>query len=252
MTDYVDLHCHWVWQIDDGARTESEGLEMLSLLAQAGFRHVVATPHMRPGMFDNSPAQLIEAYLRTDGARGSRSDLPHTSLGSEHFFDSDVVARIHDGSALPYREGAVPEATPRSGGGILVEFADLTPLPVIERQLFDLQTRGFIPVIAHPERYRNVWTEPERLVRLVELGSVALLDVSALVGKYGRHAEGAAWDLLEREAYGAACTDSHRPSDVEWAEKGMARLAEEYGEDELIYLMSEGPRALLMGKRPPP
>src|SRR5579862_9514452 len=58
MAGFIDLHCHWVAAIDDGARTFEQGLDMLRRLQSAGFAKVVATPHMRPGMFDNDKAML--------------------------------------------------------------------------------------------------------------------------------------------------------------------------------------------------
>jgi protein-tyrosine phosphatase len=240
-----------VWQIDDGARTADEGIEMLQRLAEIGFGHVVATPHMRPGMFDNLDRDLSKAYLQTLGTLEGQANLPATSLGSEHFFDSEVIGRIRSGQGLPYREMFSPDEGARRGGAILIEFADLSPLSVIERQLFELQTEGYIPVIAHPERYRTCWKSPETVQRLVDLGSVALLDIAALVGKYGRRSKAAAWELLEMGTYDAACTDSHRPSDVELADQGIGELRGKYGDEEVEFLFRHGPRALLEGGRPP-
>jgi protein-tyrosine phosphatase len=200
-------------------------------------------------MFDNTPEDLCAAYDKTKRARTLASDLPQTSLGSEHFFDAQVMSNILGGRGLPYSEHEQTQEV-RKGGAILIEFSDLVPLKVIEKQLFQLQTAGFIPVIAHPERYRAVWTDRESLSRLIDLGSVALLDVSSLVGKYGRRAQDAAEALLEEGLYDAACTDSHRPSDVDSAETAMARLEKLYGAEELQLLLAENPARLLRGQRP--
>ncbi len=221
---------------------------MLRKLKQLGFSHVVATPHMRPGMFDNRPSDLHSAYSATESARCSTPELPNTSLGSEHFFDATVLADILTGDGLPYRPSE--KAPNRHGGAILVEFADLTALQLIEKQLFALQTKGFIPVIAHPERYRAAWKTPELVTRLVDLGSVALLDISSLVGKYGRRAQTCAEQLLKLGIYDAACTDSHRPGDVDTAEEAMDRVVSVYGQDELDLLLRENPTKLLHGQRP--
>lgn len=223
-----------------------EGASMLSGLKRLGFEHVVATPHIRPGMFDNHALDLVTAYRSTLLDLRAYSDLPETSLASEHFFDSDVILRIHRGEGLPYRrESDLSEK--REGGSILVEFHDLAPLKVIEAQLYELQVKGYRPVIAHPERYRACWKEPGIVERLVQLGSVALLDTAALVGKYGRRAKGSARELLDRGAYAAACSDAHRPSDIDLLEEGMSFISEEYGEEEVSRLFSTGPKALLGG-----
>ena len=224
---------------------------MLRRLAKIGFCHVVATPHMRPGMFDNRIDDLQAAYLNARSSLGESADLPHTSLGSEHFFDTDVISEILAGRGLPYLDRPVSPDDSRRQGALLIEFSDLTPLRLIEDQLFQLQTSGFVPVIAHPERYRAVWSEPEIVARLVDLGSVALLDVAALVGKYGERSQVAAHELMALGVYDAACTDAHRPSDVELAGQGMLRIEEMYGADEVSLLFAENPRLLLAGVRPP-
>jgi len=177
-------------------------------------------------------------------------DLPSVSLGSEHFFDESVIRAILDGQGLPYRAEFASTETSRDGGGILIEFHDLTPMPIIERQLFELQTRGYLPVLAHPERYRAVWKEPDLVTRLVERGCVALLDTAALAGKYGSRAKGCARKLMEMEAYDAACSDAHRPADAKLVHKGMKWIESSYGSEEIDFLFSTGPRALLEGKRP--
>lgn len=207
---------------------------------------------MRPGMFENTVDDLRRAYERTKEARASRSDLPETSLGSEHFFDADVVSRILKGQGLPYSASAHIDGVRQHGGAILVEFSDLAAVALIEKQLFQLQVQGFIPVIAHPERYRAIWKDEEIISRLVDLGSVALLDISALVGKYGRRAQSAAESLLEAGIYDAACTDSHRPADVDFAEKAMNQVEKRYGTEELQLLLRENPTRLLHGQRPLP
>src|SRR5688500_12788406 len=102
MAAFVDLHCHWVAGIDDGARTPEEGLAILAGVGELGFEHVVATPHMRPGMFDNDRTRLEEAYKKMLPALERAPALPRVSLASEHFFDDTVVGRIRAGEALPY------------------------------------------------------------------------------------------------------------------------------------------------------
>lgn len=258
---FVDLHCHWVHQIDDGARTIEESRAMLNGLWELGFGHVVATPHMRPGMFENSQRHIQDAFRRTCGllhddpawpARGvPEVGLPEVSLGSEHFFDAQVLHAVHCGQGLPYRALTEPcETNARLGGAFLLEFLDLTPLPIIHAQLFELQTRGYVVVVAHPERYRATWGHPDVVEDLVNRGAVTLLDTAALVGKYGRRARDSALALLEEGLYHAACSDAHRPSDVDLVKQGMCYIEEHYGRTEVELLFSDNPRTLLAGGRP--
>jgi protein-tyrosine phosphatase len=236
----VDLHCHFVAGIDDGAPSAGEGIAMLRALAQAGFERVVATPHMRPGMFENTREELTAAFERMQPLLAAETGLPEVGLSSEHYFDDIVYQRLLSGEGLPYP----------GGRAALLEFYGVDFPPVVVERLFDLRRRGIRPVIAHPERYRYVWKNPDALERLVESGVATLLDAAALVGKYGREPQRCAEMLLERELYHAACSDAHRTADVAEVAQGIRRIAELYGDEEVEFLLSDGPRQILEGKLP--
>ncbi len=238
MPGFIDLHCHWIADIDDGARSASDGVEMLRRLGALGFEQVVATPHMRPGLFDNDRARLTAAYEAMMDPLSREEHLPRVHLSSEHYFDEVVFERLLAGEALPYP----------GGRAVLVEFYDMPFSSGLERRLFELQRRGLVPVIAHPERYRALWSEPRRLERLIELGSVALLDACALVGKYGSAARRCAEELLELELYQAACSDAHRPDDVTELARALEWLERRYDSSEVQFLFADGPRAILEGR----
>jgi protein-tyrosine phosphatase len=237
---FVDLHCHWIAGIDDGAPTETEGLSMLRALRAAGFDRVVATPHMRIGMFDNRREDLTGAYERMLPALEGEADLPEVELSCEHYFDDTVYRRLLAGEALPYP----------GGRAALLEFYGVDFPPVVLERLFDLRRRQLLPVIAHPERYRVFWRNPDALERLVDSGVGTLLDAAALVGKYGREPQRCAETLLERGLYHAACSDAHRASDVADVTRGIERVLDLYGEEEVEFLFRAGPRQLLEGKLP--
>lgn len=239
MTGFVDLHCHWIAGIDDGAKTPEDGAAMLRGLRTLGFDTVVATPHMRPAMFPNERHHLEAAYaaMRVH----IQGEMPQTLLASEHFFDEVVFARLMRGEGLPYPQIATTKIKRRS---ILIEFPEHFPAQVAHR-FDDLMRVGLRPVLAHPERYRSVWKDDACLDPLLELGTALLLDVCALVGKYGAAAEKAAHKLLDEEAYEAACTDAHRPDDLTVVEKALARLEQLVGKQERDRLMREGPLGIL-------
>jgi protein-tyrosine phosphatase len=233
---FVDLHCHWIAGIDDGAPDPEEGLAMLRALRGAGFDFVMATPHMRPGMFDNTKEDLTQAFDAM-GAVLATPGLPEVGLSSEHYFDDVVFQRLMGGTALPY-----PGAK-----AVLVEFpTEAFPARVADR-FFDLRIKRLRPVLAHPERYRPVWKDPSVLDPLLAGGAVLLLDVAALIGKYGRSTERSALELLEKGYYEAACSDAHRAEDVEHVARGIERLEKLEGREEAEYLLREGPLSILRG-----
>jgi len=234
---FVDLHCHWVARIDDGARTDEESLAMLRGLRQAGFDTVVATPHMRPGMFDNDRPMLERAFAAMSAALSGGGQLPDVHLASEHFFDDVVFGRLTTGQGVPYP----------GGRAALVELGRGALPMMLAHRFFDVKRAGLVPVLAHPERYEPVQKDDTCLDALLDAGAHLLLDVCALVGKYGRSAQRAAEKLLEEEAYEAACSDAHRPSDVDVVVRAIERLEQSVGEAEAARLLSAGPRRILAG-----
>jgi protein-tyrosine phosphatase len=237
MRGFVDLHCHWIAGIDDGATSPAMSLEMLRSLSGLGFSRVVATPHMRPGMFDNTRTDILAAFERMT-TELTQPDLPETAISSEHYFDDVVLARVLEGDAVLYP----------GGHAVLFEFYELDFPSNLARLLAEVKRRNITPVIAHPERYQPLWKKPEILESFLDMGAVALLDASAVIGKYGKKAMHCALDLLEREYYYAACTDAHRPADVVSAGTAMRRIAELYGEDEVDALFRLGPNEILNGQ----
>lgn len=243
MRGFVDLHCHWVAAVDDGASSPADGIAMLRALKSIGFDRVLATPHMRPGMFDNGRSELEAAFSRMAPhlAAAAGAELPEVALSSEHYFDDVVFGRLMSDEGLPYP----------GGRAVLLEFYEIDFPPSVQHRLFDLRAKKqLLPVIAHPERYHAIWRSPETLERLVDAGAAALLDAAALIGKYGRKPQRCAEELLERGLYHGACSDAHRPSDVAEVRAGMERIEKLYGAEEVEFLFGEGPRALLEGRIP--
>lgn len=236
--NYIDLHCHWVAGIDDGARNVQESLDMLRALRDVGFGHVVATPHMRTGLFDNRRDAIVKAYERCRSQVADQAGVPKLSLASEHHLDDLVFSELMKGTGLPY---------PPAKASVLIEFPnDRFPLHA-DRRMFELRCKRMRPILAHPERYRPVQADHRCLDSMLDGGTLLLLDVAALAGKYGRSAKKAAIAMLKDGYYYAACSDSHHYSDAKIVQKGIVRLEKLMGREETDFLMREGPQHILNG-----
>ncbi len=239
MRGFVDLHCHYIPAVDDGVRAEDDSVALLRGLRAVGFDHVVATPHIRPSMFDNQPGRLREAFAALSPRLAGEPNLPAVSLAAEHFFDDTVYGLLVRGEGLPYGIGRAA----------LVEFAnDRFPIALKDR-FFDLRMKRLRPVVAHPERYEPVMKDPRgQSESLRRAGGVLLLDVAALVGKYGSKAQRTAEILLEHEAYYAACSDAHRPEDADGVARAIDRLRTLHDEATVTRLFIDGPKRILEGR----
>lgn len=240
MSGYVDLHCHYVPGVDDGVRTLDESLRLLRALGALGYTDVVATPHIRTAMFDNRKPALEKSFEELVSILDTAT-LPRLSLAAEHFCDDVFFGLLADNQVLPYR----------GGHAILIEFRyDAWPRR-IEEQLFRMQVKGLRPLIAHPERYQPLFDTTDPLDPLLDVGAMTLLDTMSLVGKYGDRCRRAAERMLEEGAYDAACSDSHRPEDVDVMAKAIERLRALVGAAEARALLGDHPRGILDGSYDP-
>ncbi|MEZ4309011.1 MAG: CpsB/CapC family capsule biosynthesis tyrosine phosphatase [Polyangiaceae bacterium] len=247
MRGYIDLHSHWVAAVDDGAKTTGDSVDLLRALHQAGFSTVVATPHMRPGMFNNTAPALRAAFDRTrDSLPTGDGTLPDVHLSSEHFFDDIVFERLVAGEALPF-PSRLPDEQTKGRRSALIEFPTSRFPARITHRIFDLMRRRIRPVIAHPERYEPVWDDIESLDPLLDAGAVLQLDVAALAGRYGRAPRRTAEALLGAGYYHCASSDAHSVRDVEAARAGIDLLFRIAGREEAEFLLIEGPARILDG-----
>lgn len=239
MSGFIDIHSHFLPAVDDGVRTVHESIALLRALSQAGFSHVVATPHIRPAMFPNNATSLRQAYALLLSQISNEPNLPSAlSLAAEHFLDDEVFQILMRNEGLKYGKG-------RSA---LIEFSPEQIPHALHARLFDLRKQRIRPVIAHPERYQFFWQNPKAMAETIRrAGGVLLLDIAALEGKYGRKAQQTAETLVELHAYYAACSDAHRPEDVECVERSIKKLRTQWGEHELVRLLQQGPQEILDG-----
>ena len=240
MSGYVDLHSHYIPGVDDGVRTLDESLRVLTGLKALGFDEVVATPHIRTAMFENRKPGLEKAFAELMSIVDLKT-VPKLSLAAEHYFDDVFFGLLEKDQVLPYR----------ANKSILVEFRyEAWPMN-LEKRIFKIELAGYMPVIAHPERYHSLFSRTDSLDPLLDAGCVTLLDTMSLVGKYGEQPKRAAERMLEEGAYDAACSDAHRPEDIEVMGRAIERLKKLVGREEADALLGTNARQILEGSYTP-
>jgi len=240
-TGYIDLHCHILPGVDDGARELEDSLELVSGLVELGFTRLIATPHLRPGVFDLPVAELRARYAEFSAWLADACPKAEVALAAEHYYDDVNHLRLLRSEGLPYP----------GGRAALIELGSGEFPAHLEPRLAELTRARLVPVLAHPERCRALARSHEPLARLLDLGVLALLDLGALVGRYGERAEANAHRLLEEGCYFAACSDAHRPSDLDMLRRAIERLGQLVGDDQQRELLWSGPLRLLAEPTPP-
>lgn len=239
MAHYVDLHAHYLPALDDGATDRKMSLQMVRGIAALGFSDLYATPHQRAGMFMPERAAIDGAFaaVRADAADAGLGVT--LGLGAENFWDTVLHQRLRD------------RQVPAYGGGPAFLFEVNTQMmPAgIENELFQLRVGGYLPVMAHPERYLPVQRDlalAERLARHAAL----MVDLGALDGAHGKQEMKTARKLVLEGLAAAAASDTHRPEDQTSVAAGMAWIRKQLGDDALTVMLDDNPRRMLAGELP--
>ena len=193
----TDWHCHLLPGVDDGVQSMEESLQLLSSYGQHGIREVWLTPHIMEDC-PNSTESLRARFAELQSAYQGPITL---HLASENMLDSLFEERLERGDLLPLG----PE-----GRHLLVETSYYNP-PYDFRNIFvRIRTKGYVPVLAHPERY--IYMEREDYELLKQFNVAFQLNLASLLGMYGPDAKRKAKWLLENRYYRFSGTDTHRLS----------------------------------------
>lgn len=169
---FIDIHAHVLPGVDDGARTMEEACELLKKSFEQGARAVIATPHYSRRRGADGLYELAEALQNN-----IREILPefHIYLGQELYYHEALVEHLKAGTAL----------TLAGSRYALVEFEPMTPYETVFRGIRKLCQAGYIPVLAHMERYICLRTE-RNLVDLEGSGCIFQMNYESLDGNLFR------------------------------------------------------------------
>ncbi|SDD80518.1 tyrosine-protein phosphatase [Sporomusa acidovorans] len=217
----LDLHCHIIPNIDDGAKNLETSLEMLRIAQQNGTKGIIATPHAIEGEWLPSWKQILEGceLLRQEGAKAGL-DIP-TYPGAEVAIHQDILNII---------QGPGPYCL-NGGRYMLVELPAMEIPGFTEDFFFTLQTREITPILAHPERHPILAKNPELLVEWIQRGIMTQINGTSLIGKMGERAKNLAELLLQRDMVHCIGSDAHsaghRNPDLTAAVKKVVSIAGE-------------------------
>lgn len=235
----IDLHCHILPGVDDGAQDLDEALEMARLAAHSGVRTIVATPHC------NIPNAPRANYLDQDL-------LDRLVLFRSAIEDARIPLRLYGGAevfctpqmpALLEEKKLLPLAGTRY---LLVEFFFDEAPEFMESCFARITDQGFIPVIAHPERYEAVQRQPDLIPRWFRRGYIILLNKGTILGRMGRRAELSARRILEHGLAHAVASDAHGThTRTPHMEELRRHLQDHYGSGCVQLLLSVNPSRIV-------
>lgn len=200
---HLDMHAHWLPGIDDGAKTMEDTLALVGGLYDLGYRHLIATPHVYPEFYPNTRETIAEAYAAVEPLLKERFLGLTTGYAAEYFLDDSFQALVDQKDLLPI-----------TGNKFLVEFSFYAQPPQAEETFFQMQLKGYRPILAHVERYPYLFGQDKRLDRFRDMGVEFQGNLLSLTGRYGPEVQKQALYLLRQGAYSWLGTDCHHAEHI--------------------------------------
>ena len=235
----IDLHCHYLPGIDDGAQTLDEALALARAAVADGITHAVMTPHVHVGVFENRTASIEHAVAQLRAALVQHGIALSISAGGEVRIGAELIELLETGE-LPFLGHL-------NGQRVMLLELPHGQVPVgAERFTGWLRKQGVLPLIAHPERNKDVMRNLAKLDPFIEQGCLLQVTAGSLIGSFGELAQRHARELLDRGDIYAVATDAHnlanRPPMLGAARAFIAGAA---GEAAATALTHGNPHALL-------
>ncbi|RYL93939.1 tyrosine-protein phosphatase [Sporolactobacillus sp. THM19-2] len=235
----IDIHCHILPGIDDGAADEQVSLAMARQAVAEGITQIVATPHHRNRHWDNPKPSIIN-MVKTLNQLFEQNQIGLTVLPGQE-------PRIFGEMADPDSEAELVTVNDNKKY-ILVEFPTHHVPRYAQQLFFDLQVKGITPVIVHPERNQEIFEHPEILYNFITDGALSQVTASSLIGKEGKKVKKRTLQFIENNLSQFVASDAHnvtaRPFHMQEA---FIELKKQFGR-ELPHTFRENAELLINGE----
>jgi protein-tyrosine phosphatase len=201
--NYIDIHSHLLPGIDDGAKTLEDSLRLTNALQGFGTSQIITTPHIIQYFWENT-SDIIKATEEVTSIELKKNNNPIPfRAAAEYMMDDYFVKLFQSGTLLTLKDNYV-----------LVEMSYLNAPIQLYSILFDLQVAGYIPVLAHPERYTFYHHNFDEYTKLINAGCLLQLNLLSVVGYYGDGITEIAKKLLKNGMYSFVGSDAHHDNHI--------------------------------------
>lgn len=221
----IDLHCHILPGIDDGAENLDASIAMAEKAIHQGITHILCTPHHNNGKYSNPKPEVISLVSFLQSELDDRN-LPLTLMeGQEVRITGDLIEDIRQDNIL---------FTDLDNTYILIEFPTMEVPIYTEQVFFELQQLGKIPVIVHPERNAHFRKDPNHLIPFLEQGCLAQLTAPSYVGTFGKDIQKTAKTMVEHNLVQMMASDAHGVKKrTFYMKEAYEQIAKDFGQDKV-------------------
>lgn len=194
----TDLHSHLIPGIDDGVKTLDESIKIISSMKELGFKKLITTPHIMYHRFKNTKEIIVEGCKKVNEELRDRNIDIELVPSAEYYFDENFLELIAKDDLLPFGKNY-----------ILFEMSYTSKPFGLEQTVFNLLSKGYRPVLAHPERYSFLNSNLEKFDKLKDTGLRFQLNINSLIGFYGKKPRVAAKYLSQKGLVDFVGSDIH-------------------------------------------
>lgn len=213
-TDYsslgIDLHSHLIPGIDDGAPDLGTALDLIKGLHALGYTKLYTTPHVMADLYPNSREVILEGLEKVRQGVTAVGIPVEIHAAAEYFLDDQFEDLLEQEQLL-----TLP------GNQVLIEMSFISQPPNLFHYLFRMQTKGYQPILAHPERYLFLKDDFKQYQRLKEYGCRFQLNLLSLTGYYGKPVKINALKLLKNNMIDYLATDLHHAKHLELLQEAI-------------------------------
>jgi tyrosine-protein phosphatase YwqE len=193
------MHAHWLPGIDDGAVDIAQSIALIQSLKAAGFKKLIATPHIYWDLYQNTPARIQQALNEVKRALVQEGIEMDVHAAAEYMLDE------HFNTLLQSEEPLLCIHK----NWVLVECSYVNAPLDFKEKLFQLQMKGYQPVLAHPERYPFWYHRLDYFQELSDQGILLQMNILSILGYYGKEVQRVAEKLLSMKIIDLLGTDMH-------------------------------------------
>ena len=207
--NFVDIHSHLLPGIDDGAKDLNQSIELILKMKSYGIKNFITTPHVLGDVYPNSSETINQKMNEVKKELNKRGINDITLKASaEYMMDEQFSKRLENDDILTLKDNLV-----------LVEMSYFNAPINLYEILFEIQLKGYKPILAHPERYKFYHSDFENYYKLKKAGCLFQLNLLSLTEQYGKLVQKTSHKLLKEGLYDFVGTDTHHNNHLELLKK---------------------------------
>ena len=210
--NFVDIHSHILPGIDDGAKNLTESYEMINEMKRLGFSKIIGTPHTISGLYDNTNEIIKSSFLKIKTEKINDVVIDYAS---EYMIEPELIYKAENKNLLTLKKKFV-----------LTEMSFIQAPKDLYEILFIIQTNGYKPIIAHPERYLYFSKDFSDYEKLKNIGCKFQLNLLSSVGYYGPDVLKITNKLLKNNFIDYVGSDIHSIKHINFIKKNKLRISE--------------------------